>query len=82
MKLHVVVACLCLDPFAGAVWAQSTPQSEQKFSPPSRTFRFTYSFTVEDIPAGTQLVRIWDPVADTDEHQTVRLVASEAAVKA
>lgn len=60
--------------------AQSAPE-KQKFSPPYRKFRFTYSFTVKDIPAGSKLVRVWVPVAHTDEHQTVRLVSVKAPVQ-
>jgi transglutaminase-like putative cysteine protease len=53
----------------------------QRFSPPNRTFRFTYNFTVKDIPSGAKRVRIWVPVPQTDQHQTVRLLAIEAPVK-
>ncbi|HUI83962.1 MAG TPA: transglutaminase domain-containing protein [Candidatus Binatia bacterium] len=60
--------------------AGTTPQEKQKFSPPSRRFRFSYSFTVKDIPSGTKLVRVWVPVAHSDEHQTVRLVNVKAPV--
>ena len=62
------------------VAAQSTPKTE-KFSPPTRTFRFTYSFTVRDIPSGAKRVRIWVPVPQTDPHQTVRVLAVKAPVK-
>jgi transglutaminase-like putative cysteine protease len=61
--------------------AQTPSPDKQKFSPPSRKFRFTYSFTVKDIPSGTKLVRVWVPVAHTDEHQTVRLVNVKAPVQ-
>jgi len=61
--------------------AQTSSPDKQKFSPPSRKFRFTYSFTVKDIPSGTKLVRVWVPVAHTDEHQTVRLVNVKAPVQ-
>jgi transglutaminase-like putative cysteine protease len=60
--------------FSAALVAQTAAPEKQKFSAPSRKFRFNYSFTVKDIPAGTKLVRVWVPVAHTDEHQTVRLV--------
>ncbi len=63
-----------------ALLAQTTPPEKPKFSPPNRKFRFTYSFTVKDIPAGTKLIRIWVPVAHTDEHQTVRLVNVKSPV--
>jgi transglutaminase-like putative cysteine protease len=61
--------------------AQTATSDKQKFSPPSRKFRFTYAFTVKDIPAGTKLVRVWVPVAHTDEHQTVRLVNVKSPVQ-
>jgi transglutaminase-like putative cysteine protease len=44
------------------------------FSPPQRTFHFTYTFVVKDIPPAASQVRIWAPVAQSDSHQTVRLV--------
>jgi len=52
-----------------------------KFSPPSRTFRFTYNFTVKDIPSGTKRVRVWIPVPQTDQYQTVRVLSVKAPVK-
>jgi transglutaminase-like putative cysteine protease len=55
--------------------------SARKFSPPSRTFRFTYNFTVKEIPAGASQVRVWIPVPQTDQHQTVRVVSIKAPVK-
>ncbi len=61
--------------------AQTSGPEKQKFSPPSRKFVFTYAFTVKDIPAGSKLVRVWVPVAHTDEHQTVRLVKVKAPVE-
>ncbi len=44
-----------------------------EFSPPSRTFLFTYQVTLKDIPAGAQRVRVWIPRAVTDANQTVVL---------
>ncbi len=61
--------------------AQSASPEKQKFSPPSRKFRFTYSFAVRNIPAGTEVVRVWAPVAHTDESQKVRLVNVKAPVQ-
>jgi transglutaminase-like putative cysteine protease len=80
MKLRVVSSWLLL--FFPACWlAAQTTSNAQKFSPPSRTFRFTYNFTVKDIPSGTQRVRVWIPVPQTDQHQTVRVRAVKAPVK-
>ena len=71
LLLVVFTASLCL---------AQTPTAKPKFSPPARKIRFTYSFTVKDIPAGAKLVRVWVPVAHTDEHQTVKLVKVTAPV--
>jgi transglutaminase-like putative cysteine protease len=58
-----------------------TAANPQKFSPPSRTFRFTYSFSVKDIPAGTKQLRVWVPVPQSDRHQTVRVLNIKAPGK-
>lgn len=50
-------------------------------SPSSRTFHFTYKFTVKDIPPGTKRVRVWVPMPQTDQHQIVRVLAVKAPVK-
>jgi len=60
--------------------AQATSNTE-KFSPPTRTFRFTYNVTVKDIPSGAKRVRVWIPVPQSDQHQTVRVLAVKAPVK-
>ena len=60
--------------------AQGTSNA-QKFSPPTRTFRLTYNFTVKDIPSGAKRVRVWIPVPQTDQHQTVRVLAVKAPGK-
>ncbi len=54
--------------------AQPSPSKESGFSPQLRRFRFSYSFSVKDIPTGTKVVRVWVPVAHTDENQTVQLL--------
>ena len=78
MKLRVLpsllLACVAVSLCAG----QASAPEKQRFSQPSRKFRFTYSFALKDIPAGTRIVRVWVPVAHTDEHQTVRLVNIKA----
>lgn len=86
MRLRILSSLLLL--FVGAaaspLTAQITSQaksSEQKFSLPSRTFRFTYDFTVKDIPAGAKRVRVWAPVPQSDQHQTVRVVGVKGPVK-
>jgi transglutaminase-like putative cysteine protease len=78
--LRVLSSFLLLFFPASQLAAQGTSHA-QKFSPPSRTFRFTYSFTVKEIPSGTKRVRVWIPVPQTDQHQSVRVLPSKAPVK-
>jgi hypothetical protein len=80
MKLRVFSSLLLLFVSAGQLVAQANSNSK-KFSPPSRTFRFTYNFTVKDIPSGAKRVRVWVPVPQTDQHQTVRILAIKAPAK-
>jgi transglutaminase-like putative cysteine protease len=80
LRLRVLSSLLlCFLPVC-QLFAQATPDAH-KFSPPSRTFHFTYHFTVKDIPAGAKLVRVWAPVPQTDPHQTVRVLAVKAPGK-
>jgi transglutaminase-like putative cysteine protease len=67
--------------FSSLLAAQLASSDQQKFSPPTRKFRFTYAFTVKDIPSGAKLVRVWVPVAHSDEHQSVRLVNVKSPVQ-
>jgi transglutaminase-like putative cysteine protease len=79
MKLRILSSLLLFFP-ACLLTAQATSNGE-KFSAPARTFHFTYSFTVKDIPAGAKRVRVWVPVPQTDQHQTVRILAVKAPAK-
>jgi transglutaminase-like putative cysteine protease len=76
-----VLSALLLLPFLAFQSAAQTTSSARRFSPPSRTFRFTYNFTVKDIPPGAKRVRVWVPVPQTDPHQTIRILAVKAPVK-
>jgi transglutaminase-like putative cysteine protease len=80
MKLRILSSFLLLFFPTCQLNAQSTSNTE-KFSPPSRTFRFTYSFTVRDIPPGAKRMRVWVPVPHTDQHQTVSVLVVKAPVK-
>ncbi len=80
MTLRVFSSLLLLSFSTCLLTAQATSNA-QKFSDPSRTFRFTYNFTVKDIPAGAKQVRLWVPVPQTDHHQTVRLLKIKAPTK-
>lgn len=80
MKLRALSFLLLLSSLSCQLGAQATSE-DGKFSPPARTFRFTYSFTVKDIPSGAKRVRVWIPLPQTDQHQNVRLLAAKAPVK-
>jgi hypothetical protein len=80
MRLKVLSSLLPLFVATGQLAAQA-PANAQKFSPPARTFHFTYNFTVKDIPSGAKRVRVWVPVPQTDSHQTVRILAVKAPAK-
>ena len=58
--------------------AQASSNAE-KFSPPTRTFRFTYNLAVKDIPAEVKRGRVWVLRPQTDQHQTVRVVAEQGS---
>jgi transglutaminase-like putative cysteine protease len=81
MKLRILPSLLLLSLAACQLAAAQDTANTQKFSPPSRTFRFTYNFTVKDIPSGAKQVRVWVPVPHTDQHQTVRIVSIKAPEK-
>jgi hypothetical protein len=80
VKLRVLSSLLLLFFLACQLAAQATSNA-QKFNPPTRTFRFTCNFAVKDIPSGAKRVRVWVPVPQTDQHQTVRVLAVKAPVK-
>ena len=52
----------------------------REFSPPSRTFLFTYQTTLNAIPEGARRVRVWIPRPVSDAHQTVVLKEVHAPV--
>jgi len=80
VKLRVLFSLLLLFFPAPQLMAKGSSNA-QKFSPPARTFRFTYHFTVNDIPPGAKQVRVWVPVPQTDQHQSVRVLAMKTPVK-
>jgi transglutaminase-like putative cysteine protease len=80
MRLRFLSPIMLLFVSASLLSAQVT-STTQKFSPPSRTFRFTYNFTVKDIPPGAKRVRVWVPVPQSDQHQTVRVLTIKAPAK-
>ena len=81
MKLRTLSLLLLAGIAVPLVVGQTSAPDKPKSSVPARKFRFTYSFTVKDIPSGTKVVRVWVPVAHTDEHQTVKLLNVKAPVQ-
>jgi transglutaminase-like putative cysteine protease len=80
MRLQILSSLLLLL-FPVCQSSAQTNSNAQKFGPPTRTFHFTYNFTVKDIPPGAKQVRVWVPVPQTDPHQTVHVLAVKAPVK-
>ena len=80
MKLRVLSPLLLLSFSASYPVAQTSPNT-QKFSPEARTFRFTYNFAVKEIPSDAKRVRVWIPVPQTDQHQTVKVLTVKAPSK-
>jgi transglutaminase-like putative cysteine protease len=81
MKLRALSLLLLAGIAVPLAVGQTSAPDKAKASPAARKFRFTYSFTVKDIPSGTKVVRVWVPVAHTDEHQTVKLLNVKAPVQ-
>jgi transglutaminase-like putative cysteine protease len=80
MRLRVLASLLLLF-FPASQLAAQAASNAQKFSPPARTFRFTYKFAVKDVPPGAKRVRVWIPLPQTDQHQTVRVLSVKTPVK-
>ena len=78
MRLRVLAPLLLVVFQACLLTAQATSNAE-KFSPPTRTFRFTYNLAVKDIPAGVKRGRVWVLLPQTDQHQSVRLIAEQGS---
>ena len=72
-----VLTLLGISALAAISLAERTPG---EFSPPSRTFLFTYQVTLKDLPRDAQRVRVWIPCAVTDSNQTVVLKKVNAPV--
>jgi transglutaminase-like putative cysteine protease len=55
--------------------AVAAPESVEA---PSHSFQFTYHCSIQNIPSGARLVRVWIPVASSNAHQsiTIRKIAA------
>src|ERR1035437_3954276 len=70
MKPNRMLLLSCLLALLGLPVAARTPG---EFSPPSRTFLFTYQVNLKELPSEARRVRIWIPRAASDSNQTVVL---------
>ena len=61
--------------------APAQPAGDGPGTETTRTFRFTYSVVVRDIPAGARTLSIWIPVPKTDRHQEVLDVTVRAPIE-
>jgi transglutaminase-like putative cysteine protease len=77
MRLRMLSSLLLLL-VSVCVFAADPTSNAQKFSAPTRAFHFRYNFAIKDIPSGAKLVRVWVPVPQSDEHQTVRILSVKA----
>ena len=67
-KLARALAGMAAAVVAGAGLSSCEPSAA---TPESRTFRFTCTMAVHDIPAGAREVSVWIPVPKSDPHQVV-----------
>lgn len=79
MRLRVLPSLLIL--LAAAQFDGQSLDNAKNFTPASRSFHFTYKFTVKDMPADAKRIRVWVPVPQTDRHQIVRLISIKSPVK-
>jgi transglutaminase-like putative cysteine protease len=67
----LAVTCAVLTAGLAALAAAPAEPGGEPGAEATRTFRFTYTVTVRDIPAGARRLSIWVPVPETDPHQQV-----------
>jgi transglutaminase-like putative cysteine protease len=68
----------CICGLAGAAVVFSRPPSATPSS--ERSFEFTYTTVLKNIPAGTRHVRVWIPLASSAPSQTVRVEQIKSSV--
>ncbi len=61
---------------SATLFALAGPQSVS----PSRTFEFTYDVQLTNLPPNARTVRVWIPLASSDEHQTVAALKISGSV--
>ena len=78
MRLRVLSSLPLVCVFMSAWLVQSATPEKPPFSAQARTFQFIYSFSMKNIPDGAKVVRVWVPVAQSGQHQTVKLTNVKA----
>ena len=76
LKLAPILTLL----FAAACQQATTRDETTRDETNKRSFRFDYQTTVSDFPEGAERVRIWLPLATSDETQTISDVHIDAPV--
>lgn len=71
MSRSLAVTCAVLAAGLAALAAAPAAPGGDPGAAATRTFRFTYTVAVRDIPAGARRLSIWVPVPETDPHQEV-----------
>jgi transglutaminase-like putative cysteine protease len=56
-------------------------RSPEKATGRSRTFEFSYGFTIKDLPATARRVRVWIPLASSDQNQKVMVKKVSSPVR-
>ena len=79
VSIRLRVLAVAAGRFPACLLTAQVTSNAEKFSPPTRTFRFTYNLAVKDIPAGVKRGRVWVLLAQTDQHQTVRVIAEQGS---
>ena len=75
---NVFVACFVICAFESAVFAgEANPAIEKARAPRTREFKFNYAAKLKALPSGSRL-RVWLPVPQTDEAQTIGRSTFEA----
>jgi transglutaminase-like putative cysteine protease len=78
MKPRPVVTLTLLLTFAFSLAAQSPEKTAGR----RRSFEFTYGFTINALPATARQVRVWIPLASSDQNQTVVVEKISSPVRA
>ncbi len=74
----LVLLGLCFLNSATTLLAETNDRQDER--PKSRSFRFHYGGTLDELPAGAR-VRVWLPVPQSGDHQTVQVLGQDLPVE-